>query len=233
MITLSKSSGKIASVLVTGNPSTGLGDLVNEFRSMTGAFRTAGHEIHKGLHGLGAASQAAGKELGRAAENGKGAGDVKALAQQNALDSFNKAKRENPDFGMSDKDINRAARKMGREEARAYWGQALKDRGYKSLHGGQSDAGLLQKGEDGRYSVADRSSGYAIAGKKYWDGEHWIDYTGSTAVKRNQEILQGRVKDQLDKIIRENSGKALTTDDFKGSKAEGRPDLPSESGREA
>lgn len=138
----------------------------------------------------------------------------------------------NPDFGMSEKDTNKAVRKMGREEARAYWGQALKNRGYKALHGGQSDAGLLQKGEDGRYSVASKSSGYAIAGKKYLNGDQWLDYTGSTAVKRNQEILQERTKDKLDKIIRENSGKELSTDDYKGSKTEGSPDLPSESGRE-
>ncbi len=139
----------------------------------------------------------------------------------------------NLDFDMSENDINKAVRKMGREEARAYWGQALVDRGYKALHGGQSDAGLLQKGEDGRYSVADKSPGYAVAGKKYWDGDRWVDYTGSTAVQANEKILQERTKDKLDKIIRENSGKALTTDDFKGSKTEGRPDLPSESGREA
>lgn len=64
---LSKSSGKIASAVVSGNPSLGLGDIVNEFRSMGHMMHAASHEVEKFGRDLQRAGQAIKKAGGNIA----------------------------------------------------------------------------------------------------------------------------------------------------------------------
>lgn len=49
-MTLAKSSGKIASAVISGNPSMGVGDIVNEFKGMTHAAHVGMHHAQQAVH---------------------------------------------------------------------------------------------------------------------------------------------------------------------------------------
>lgn len=66
-VILAKSSGKIASAVISGNPSLGIGDIANEFRSMSHMAHTAGHAAQEMKRDLQNAAQKVPKAGGQVA----------------------------------------------------------------------------------------------------------------------------------------------------------------------
>lgn len=179
MKTLSKSSGKIASVLVTGNPSTGLGDLANEFRSLNGAFRATAGELHKYLDTASKAGKYFTEKGQHGVEVGKAGMDAKALARQKANDTFDDMRKNTPGFTMSEAEQKREVDKIASKAGRDFWKQALHDTGYKMLYG-QDDLHLKQYDENGKLTgFSETSQGYAMPGHKFMIGGQMHEASGS------------------------------------------------------
>ncbi|WP_187759609.1 type IV secretion system protein [Treponema pectinovorum] len=83
---LSKSSGKVAAAVVSGNPSLGLGDVVNEFRGMTHAMHAVEHEMHKFGRDMQRMSSS-GKKMGNTFATLDGASSSIDLGRSHAFDS--------------------------------------------------------------------------------------------------------------------------------------------------
>lgn len=91
---LAKSSGKIASAVVSGNPSMGLGDVVNEFRGMSHAAHVASHHaqqaaqhVKQDAQKVAGKTQKVGGEIRNNVAQRQGAKAAGSAASQNVADT--------------------------------------------------------------------------------------------------------------------------------------------------
>ncbi len=165
-LTLSKSSGKIASVLVTGNPSMGLGDLVSEFRSMG---QIAGHAAKEVEH----AAQAVEKSVRDAGKDTIGhaqmAGDGAAIARNKTVDQLKTDKKKGLN-NMEDEDIKAAGKDAASSFRRGFWKQAVGDKLYKDTHGYDNLHNKVYD-DDKKLTGFGATKGYLMPGQSFIDNK--------------------------------------------------------------
>lgn len=148
-----KAGGKLASAVVSGNPSMGLGDIAQEFRGATHAAHVAGHHVQQFGHDLQKAGQGTiqhGQEgvRGKMAynEGKKGAQEAgeksfaeKFEAKGGGLEGAAGDWLESMGYSRSEKGMLQAQKDAGKaakdDWARDFNSQALKDWGFKKLTG--------------------------------------------------------------------------------------------------
>lgn len=88
---LAKASGKVASAVVSGNPSMGVGDMAHEFRGAAHVGRSAVHQAEKTAQNIKQTAQKAASGAGKIAQNGQQISAINKgsnLAGQSAAKDF-------------------------------------------------------------------------------------------------------------------------------------------------
>ena len=130
---LVKNSGKIAGAVISGNPSMGLGDIVNQARGMSAAMHHASHEMRQFGNQVKGAAMAAQKFGGRMADINEARAGAKAAGQQTfaGLDAANAAEK----VSMTEKEMKHEANAAKRASAFQAGKQMFGDAAYKALTG--------------------------------------------------------------------------------------------------
>lgn len=188
---LSKSSGKIASAVISGNPSLGLGDLVNEFRSMGHMMHAASHEVEK----FGRDLQRAGKAI----QNTGGIAATTGAAQDSVLEGQRVASRTvGEDLRKQRDSANSTVEGLEKKRASGYVltdaenDQLAAAQGLVDMTDKQIDATATQAGKDyakqarkdfakdwmyknltGMDSPNANSSNALRVGQQFFDGREW------------------------------------------------------------
>lgn len=130
---LIKNTGKIAGAVISGNPSMGLGDVVNQARGMSAAMHHASQEMRQFGNQVKGAAMSMQKFGGKMADiNQARAGAKSAGASTFAgLD----AASSSGEIAMERKDMNKAANSVTRSQAFQAGKQMMGDAAYKALTG--------------------------------------------------------------------------------------------------
>ena len=130
---LVKNSGKIAGAVISGNPSMGLGDIVNQARGMSAAMHHASQEMRQFGNQVKGAAMAAQKFNGRMADINEARAGAKAAGQQTfaGLDAANAAEK----VSMTEKDMKHEANAAKRAYAFQAGKQMFGDAAYKAFTG--------------------------------------------------------------------------------------------------
>lgn len=219
---LSKNSGKVASAVVSGNPSLGMGDLVNEFRGMSHLMHRAGRTLENGAKDLQKVSDK-GKDAAKATAEYKGmergiANGMEAT-RRNTTDRLNNLqktaaakqangetldKNEEAALAMSQAEINAAG-----DAAAENYDKTIGKNARKDFNKNQIFKALT--GIDRR---ADSSSPLRL-GQEFFDGETWRAATWDDVEKTGQkyESLGSNVtSDSAVKNNVDNYGRKKDTD---------------------
>lgn len=146
---LVKNSGKIAGAVISGNPSMGLGDIVNQARGMSAAMHHVSHEMRQFGNQVKGAAMAAQKFNGRMADINEARAAANAAGQQTfaGLDAANAANL----VSMSQDDMKHEANAAKRASAFQAGKQMFGDAAYKAFTGRDrvhDDKGALRVGQD-------------------------------------------------------------------------------------
>ena len=130
---LVKNSGKIAGAVISGNPSMGLGDIVNQARGMSAAMHHASQEMRQFGNQVKGAAMAAQKFGGRMADINEARAGAKAAGQQTfaGLDAANAAEK----VSMTEKEMKHEANAAKRAYAFQAGKQMFGDAAYKAFTG--------------------------------------------------------------------------------------------------
>lgn len=162
-VILAKSSGKLASAVISGNPSLGIGDVANEMRGMSHMAHSAAHAVGSAMHGVQDAAHKA-KDVGHAwgdkkavdeaKGNVKAAAGLKSGAFAGHLEQANKQLK----MGMTAKDIKKESDKVYKDAVKAGNKEIDKDFMFKKITG--QDRGMFTgKGNIIGQSYFDKVSG--------------------------------------------------------------------------
>ncbi len=162
-VILAKSGGKLASAVVSGNPSLGIGDVANEMRGMSHMAHTAAQGVKSAMQDvqkIGEKAQGVGKAYGDKKAVSAAKANVNAGANQKADAFAANLKKTNSDLGMgmTDKDIKKERNKVYRDAKRAGNKEINKDFMFKKMTG--QDRGMYTgKGNIVGQSYFDEESG--------------------------------------------------------------------------
>ncbi len=195
-LALAKSSGKIASAVISGQPALGVGDIANQMRTWGHMAHTAEHAAHQAqqdMHNIGQKGQKVGREAAMYNAN-RDAADFSArkAAQEAKKTLAQKAASGEYATGMhsSDPAERAAARKQVAQQMKDVGNEAYKnamkssmseynkDRMYSALTGGM----VRNAGKDGSF-------GKLIIGQDFIgkDG-NWHKATYNDVQERNEEL---------------------------------------------
>ena len=134
-IILSKNSGKVASAVVSGNPSLGLGDIANQMRGMTHAMHSIEHTVEKTSRQMQAAA-GAGKKMGNTLATAGAANDSILDGKEAAsLHTSDKLKANRMEM------LGGSNSYAGKLQAKADAGEQLSDSEMYDLTNAQQEAG--------------------------------------------------------------------------------------------
>lgn len=143
---LVKNSGKIAGAVISGNPSMGLGDVVNQARGMSAAMHHASMQMRQFGNEVKGAAMATQKFGGKMADINEARAGARAAGNQ-TLDSLHVAGRSGQ-VTMEEKDMKREANSVKRQQA---W-QSGKQMAGDALHKAFTGRERIH-GEDGALRV--------------------------------------------------------------------------------
>ncbi len=178
-VILAKSSGKLASAVISGNPSLGIGDVANEMRGMSHMAHSAAHAIGGMARDVGQAAhqaQDAGHAWGDKKASDVAKGNVKAAAGQKAGAFASHLEQANRDLGMgmSAKDIKKEAGKVYKDAVKAGNKEIDKDFMFKKFTG--QDRGMFTgKGN--------------IIGQSYFDEQGQIKTVSGKTLDENKAAI--------------------------------------------
>ncbi len=178
-VILAKSSGKLASAVISGNPSLGIGDVANEMRGMSHMAHSAAHAVGGMARDVGQAAhqaQDAGHAWGDKKASDVAKGNVKAAAGQKAGAFASHLEQANRDLGMgmSAKDIKKEAGKVYKDAVKAGNKEIDKDFMFKKFTG--QDRGMFTgKGN--------------IIGQSYFDEQGQIKTVSGKTLDENKAAI--------------------------------------------
>ncbi len=197
-VILAKSSGKLASAVISGNPSLGIGDVANEMRGMSHMAHSAAHAVGGMARDVGQAAhqaQDAGHAWGDKKASDVAKGNVKAAAGQKAGAFASHLEQANRDLGMgmSAKDIKKEAGKVYKDAVKAGNKEIDKDFMFKKFTG--QDRGMFTgKGNIIGQSYFDKVSGNVntVSGKTLENNR--ADIASSDNVNESMVDAKGNLK---------------------------------------
>ena len=127
---LVKNTGRIAGAVISGNPSMGLGDVVNQVRGMNHMAHHAAHTASNMSQQARKAGQAAGQGLAAAVPAFHSAN----AAKRSTMDSLTQS-RDKGKISMTDKDIKRAGSKSAWGSLAGVAKQGMADAAFKQMTG--------------------------------------------------------------------------------------------------
>lgn len=195
-IFLCKNSGRIASAVISGNPSLGMGDLAREIRGGLHSMHHAGQMLDRGFDKAAKTAQTIGKRSAEINANREAADFSAGKAARAARnDIIQKGKSGefasvNPaDLNSNDPAVRQAARDSLAKQAnevgkkaygsamRASMGEFAKDKMFGALTGG-----MVRNAGDGT------TMGRLIIGQEFFDGQQWKKASYKDVQERNEQL---------------------------------------------
>lgn len=127
---LVKNTGRIAGAVISGNPSMGLGDVVNQVRGMNHMAHHAAHTADRVGQQVQKAGQAAGQSVAAAVPAFQSA----HAAKKSTTDSLRQS-RDKGEIAMTDKDIKKAGSKAAWSNLAGVAKQGMADAAFKRMTG--------------------------------------------------------------------------------------------------
>lgn len=180
-VILAKSSGKLASAVISGNPSLGIGDVANEMRGVSHMAHSMGHAAGSAMHDIhmaGQKAQGSAHAWGDKYASDVAKGNVKAGAGQKAGAFADHLEQANHDLGMgmSAKDIEKEASKVYKDAVKAGNREIDKDFMFKKMTG--QDRGMYTgKGN--------------IVGQSYFDEQGIAKTVSGKTLDDNRVVIAG------------------------------------------
>lgn len=197
-VILAKSGGKLASAVVSGNPSLGIGDVANEMRGMAHMGHTAAQGVKSAMQDvqkIGEKAQGVGKAYGDKKAVSAAKANVNAGANQKADAFAANLKKTNSDLGMgmTDKDIKKERNKVYRDAKRAGNKEINKDFMFKKMTG--QDRGMFTgKGNIVGQSYFDKVSGNVMTTTGKTMEANRADIASSDKVNEAMADKEGNLK---------------------------------------
>ena len=197
-VILAKSGGKLASAVVSGNPSLGIGDVANEMRGMAHMGHTAAQGVKSAMQDvqkIGEKAQGVGKAYGDKKAVSAAKANVNAGANQKADAFAANLKKTNSDLGMNmtDKDIKKERNKVYRDAKRAGNKEINKDFMFKKMTG--QDRGMFTgKGNIVGQSYFDKVSGNVMTTTGKTMEANRADIASSDKVNEAMADKEGNLK---------------------------------------
>lgn len=136
-VILTKNCGKVASAVISGNPSLGMGDVMNEFRGIGRMAHMAQHMAQSAGNDIKKTAGAAQGVVGGAVRYNASMKNVKGAAQRAEADAFNKYNNDvkKGTSTANPEQINKSARNVYKDTVKAGRRQMMGDGLFKALTG--------------------------------------------------------------------------------------------------
>lgn len=207
-LVLAKVSGKIASAVINGSPSMGIGDVANQMRSFGHMAHTAGHAAQGMKHDLQNAAQKVPKAGGQVASfhaNKRAAASAAEDARSAAKHSIAQ-KAASGEFASnmhsSDPAVRAQARKEVANQMREAGDMAYKNTMKSSMSEYNKEAMFRALTGMDRSMFGHKGNGRLQIGQEFWDGKKFTKATYDDCQKRNKQLAEIAGDQTVDEFLK-------------------------------